>query len=63
MYYNRYKKGFDFGDFEVTKREIMYYCPDISETTIEIALRELKDNGVIEKIGGGRYTKYRYKRK
>ena len=47
---------------EVTKREIMYYCPDISETTIEIALRELKDNGTIEKIGGGRYTKYRYKK-
>ncbi len=47
---------------EVTKKEIMYYCPDISETTIEIALRELKNAGVIEKIGGGRYTKYRYKR-
>ena len=47
---------------EVTKREIMYYCPDISETTIEIALRELKDNGTIEKIGGGRYTTYRYKK-
>lgn len=47
---------------EVIKRDIEYYCPDISETTIEIALRELKDNGIIEKIGGGRYTKYRYKR-
>lgn len=47
---------------KVTKKEIMYYCPDISETTIEIALRELKNAGVIEKIGGGRYTKYRYKR-
>ena len=47
---------------EVIKRDIEYYCPDISETTIEIALRKLKDNGIIEKIGGGRYTKYRYKR-
>ncbi|MDD6146448.1 MAG: hypothetical protein PUB43_05360 [Oscillospiraceae bacterium] len=45
---------------DVTKREIMNYCPDISETTIEIALRELKNKGKIKKIGGGRYTKYRY---
>lgn len=47
---------------EVTKSDIRYYCPDISETTVEIALRELKNAGIIEKIGGGRYTKYRYKR-
>lgn len=46
---------------DVTKKEIMNFCPDISETTVEIALRELKNSGKIEKIGGGRYTKYRYK--
>lgn len=47
---------------EIIKRDIEYYCPDISETTVEIALRELKNAGIIEKIGGGRYTKYRYRR-
>lgn len=47
---------------EITKREIMHYCPDISETTIEVALRELKNAGKIEKIGGGRYTRYKYRR-
>ena len=50
-------------DSDVIKRDIMYYCPDISETTIEIALRELKNEGKILKIGGGRYTKYRYNHK
>ena len=50
------------GILEITKREIMHYCPDISETTVEIALRELKNAGKIEKIGGGRYTRYKYRR-
>ncbi len=45
---------------DVTKREIMNYCPDISETTVEIALRDLKNRGKIKKIGGGRYTSYLY---
>lgn len=48
---------------EVIKRDIMHYYADISETTIEIALRELKNEGKILKIGGGRYTKYRYNHK
>lgn len=47
--------------FILTKRELMELSPDISETTIEITLGELLREGKIEKIGGGRYTKYIYK--
>ena len=41
-----------------TKAEIMTKCPDISQTTVERALKELIDNQEIIKIGGGRYTSY-----
>jgi hypothetical protein len=33
-------------------------CPDISQKTVERALKELLDNQEIIKIGGGRYTSY-----
>ena len=42
----------------VTKAEIMRQCPDISQKTVERALKELMDSGEIIKIGGGRYTQY-----
>lgn len=42
----------------ITKAEIKNQCPDISEITIQRTLAELAENGSIEKIGGGRYTKY-----
>ena len=42
----------------ITKSEIMEQCPDISQKTVERALKELMDNGEIIKIGGGRYTSY-----
>ena len=42
----------------ITKTEIMRQCPDISQKTVERALRELMDSGEIVKIGGGRYTSY-----
>ncbi|MBQ6570018.1 MAG: Fic family protein [Clostridia bacterium] len=42
----------------ITKTEIVALCPDISEVTVERAIAELKNNGVILKISGGRYTKY-----
>ena len=42
----------------ITKSEIMSQCPDVSQKTVERALRELLDNGEIIKIGGGRYTSY-----
>ena len=42
----------------ITKREIMRQCPDISQKTVERALKELMDSGLILKISGGRYTSY-----
>ena len=42
----------------ITKAEIVMLCPDISEVTVERALADLKNAGLILKIGGGRYTKY-----
>ena len=43
---------------KITKTQIMKQCPDISQKTVERALKELMVNGVIIKIGGGRYTSY-----
>ena len=43
---------------KITKTQIMKQCPDISQKTVERALRELMDNREIIKIGGGRYTSY-----
>lgn len=43
---------------KITKSELMAQCPDISQVTIQRALKELTDSGDILKIGGGRYTSY-----
>ncbi len=43
---------------KINKTEIMIQCPDISQKTVERALREMLDKGEIIKIGGGRYTSY-----
>lgn len=45
----------------ITKAELMVMNQDISDTTIQRALADLLKNGEIEKIGGGRYTKYVWK--
>ena len=45
----------------ITKSELMAMNPDISDTTIQRTLSELLKSGEIEKIGGGRYTKYKWK--
>ena len=45
----------------ITKSELMEMNPDISDTTIQRTLADLLKNGEIEKIGGGRYTKYVWK--
>lgn len=45
----------------ITKSELMEMNPDISDTTIQRALADLLKNGEIQKIGGGRYTKYIWK--
>ena len=42
----------------ITKAEIMAQCPDVSQVTIQRALKELTDSGDVIKIGGGRYTSY-----
>ena len=42
----------------ITKTQIIKQCPDISQKTVERALKELMDSGWIIKIGGGRYTFY-----
>ena len=46
---------------KITKREIMEEYPDISQVTVQRALRDLQKNGDIIKIGGGRYTEYTWK--
>ena len=45
----------------ISKPEIAEKCPDISKITIQRTLAELIGAGKIEKIGGGRYTKYIWK--
>lgn len=45
----------------ITKSELMEMNPDISDTTIQRALADLLKNEKIQKIGGGRYTKYIWK--
>ncbi len=46
----------------ITKTEIMKKCPNISQVTVQRALAELLANGEIIKIGGGRYTEYKWKK-
>lgn len=45
----------------ITKSELLEMNPDISDTTIQRALADLLKSGKIEKISGGRYTKYVWK--
>lgn len=45
----------------ITKAELLEMNPDVSDTTIQRALADLLKSGKIEKIGGGRYTKYVWK--
>ncbi len=54
----RVKEIFDKRLGIIRKSDISAYCPDISETTIERALKELLEAGFIEKVGKGRATGY-----
>ena len=47
---------------DLSKRDILTQCPDISEITVERALTSLLRAGKILKIGDGRGTKYRWVR-
>ena len=42
----------------LSKKDIMILCPDISQRTIERALKELQDLEKIQQVGNGRSTKY-----
>ena len=43
---------------KITKSEIVAQCPDISQITVQRALADLRKNGEITKLSGGRYTAY-----
>ena len=45
----------------VTKRDIRAAIPDVSEATVEAALGKMVKDGVVEKLGAGRSTSYRWK--
>ena len=42
----------------LSKKDIMILCPNISQKTIERALKELQDSEKIKQVGSGRSTKY-----
>ncbi len=42
----------------LSKKDIMILCPNISQRTIERALKNLQDNKKIKQVGSGRSTKY-----
>lgn len=42
----------------LSKKDLMTLCPDLSQRTVERALKELQDNGKIKSIGKGRATQY-----
>ena len=42
----------------ISKAELCYILPDVSPSTVELALLEMVKSGVIEKVGIGRNTKY-----
>ncbi len=43
---------------KISKADILEQCPDISEITVQRALKSLLENEDIIKLGGGRYTYY-----
>jgi len=42
----------------ISKQEICYVLPDVSPTTVEAVLADMVKNGLVEKVGIGRRTKY-----
>ena len=43
----------------ISKSEICEILPDVSQTTVELVLGKMVNEGLIETIGKGRNTKYR----
>lgn len=54
----RVKSIFDKKLGVIKKSDILAFCPDISETTIERTLKDLLEGGYIEKVGKARATGY-----
>lgn len=46
---------------QITKKDILNLCPDISNSTVEHTLNSLLEEGIIKKVKGGRSTAYVYK--
>lgn len=44
----------------ITKKELVRLFPDTSQTTVQRTLNDLVKSGKIIKVGGGRYTKYKW---
>ena len=42
----------------ISKREVCYVLPDVSPTTVEAALAAMVRNGIADKVGSGKNTKY-----
>ncbi|MFP5527713.1 hypothetical protein ACLGL1_04415 [Peptococcus simiae] len=42
----------------IINRDIMMLCPDLSQRTVERALKDLQDHQKISQVGAGRSTKY-----
>lgn len=55
---DRVMKVFENSLEPLSKSDIVLLCPDISQRSIERALKELKDRKLIEQLGNGRSTKY-----
>lgn len=47
---------------KITRAQIMEQCPDISQVTVERALKDLVASGRVIKLSGGRYTAYIWNR-
>lgn len=54
----RVMKVFENSLESLSKSDIVTLCPDISKRTIERALKDLREKGLIKQIGSGRATKY-----
>ena len=54
----RVMKVFENALEPLSKSDLIILCPDISQRTIERALKDLKDKGFIRQMGKGRATKY-----
>lgn len=55
---DRVKAIFNTKTGKITKADILAFCPDISQTTVERTLNELLVSGFIEKTGSGKSTGY-----